>query len=132
MRHSKRAIWAKRAKLTLIRPRDQATLAIFLGCLLVLIWGAWRWAGGDRGRLVDIDSGPSWEARYEINVNQADWPELMQLPKIGQTLAKRIVRDRTLHGPFGHLEDLNRVEGIGPHTLERIRQYLVFSEHSRE
>ena len=122
----------KLTKSTLIRPRDQATLAVFLGCLLVLIWGTWKWAGGDRGGLVDIDSASSWEAQYKIDVNQADWPELMQLPKIGQTLAKRIVRERTLNGPFSHLEDLDRIEGIGPNTLERISPYLVFSKRSLE
>jgi competence protein ComEA len=58
-------------------------------------------------------------------INQADWPELAELPEIGPTLARRIVESRESAGPFADHEDLRRVRGIGPLTLERMRPYLL-------
>ena len=52
------------------------------------------------------------------------WPELTQLPGIGETLARRIVESRRQAGPFADHEDIRRVRGIGPRTLERISPYL--------
>jgi DNA uptake protein ComE-like DNA-binding protein len=34
------------------------------------------------------------------------------------------VESREAEGPFADLEELRRVRGIGPKTLERIRPYL--------
>jgi competence protein ComEA len=48
----------------------------------------------------------------------------MQLPEIGEALAKGIVESREQDGPFASHDDLDRVRGIGPKTLERIRPYL--------
>lgn len=47
------------------------------------------------------------------------------LPGLGETLAKRIVASRESEGPFRDHDDLRRVRGIGPRTLERIRPYLL-------
>ena len=46
------------------------------------------------------------------------------LGKLGETLAKRIVSDREQNGPFRDFDDLRRVRGIGPRTLERLTPYL--------
>ena len=59
-----------------------------------------------------------------MDLNEADWPELAQLPDIGETLARRIVESRNRDGPFLDHEDLQRVRGIGPRTLDRVRPYL--------
>jgi competence protein ComEA len=56
---------------------------------------------------------------------QADWPELSLLPDIGEQLAKRIVANRRQNGPFRDLEDLRRVRGIGPRTLEGMKPFLL-------
>ena len=55
----------------------------------------------------------------------AEWLELALMPNIGEQLAKRIVADRTQRGPFKELEDLLRVRGIGPRTLETMRPFLL-------
>ncbi len=54
----------------------------------------------------------------------ADWPEFAQLPDIGETLARRIVESRVEQGPYADHDQLLRVRGIGPRTLERMRPYL--------
>lgn len=54
----------------------------------------------------------------KINVNTASQKELESLPGIGPVFAKRIVELR----PYGTVDDLIKVRGIGPSTLEQIRQ----------
>jgi competence ComEA-like helix-hairpin-helix protein len=62
-----------------------------------------------------------------IDVDLAPAGELARLPKVGPRLAKTIVADRQAHGPFGSLEGLDRVAGIGPGLLRTIGPHLVFS-----
>jgi competence protein ComEA len=62
--------------------------------------------------------------RVPIDPNRADEAELRALPGIGPALAKRIVEFRRAEGPFGAVEDLRRVRGIGPRTVARLRDRL--------
>lgn len=59
-----------------------------------------------------------------IPLNLATEAELERLPGIGPKLARRIVQDRALGGPYARLEDLRRVKGVGPRLIERIRPYV--------
>jgi competence protein ComEA len=68
-------------------------------------------------------TGPK-TATFQVDINRADWPELVQLPNVGETIAKRIVESREKDGPFRDHNDLRRVRGIGPKTLENLRPYL--------
>ena len=61
---------------------------------------------------------------YRVELNQADWRELMNLPGIGPSRAAEIVRDREVRGSFSTFEELTRVHGIGPATVEGIRDHL--------
>lgn len=74
---------------------------------------------------IDVDNAPAGEYRFLVDLNQADWPELAQLPGIGETLAKRIVESREAQGPFIDHSDLQRVHGIGPRTVENLRDFFV-------
>ncbi|XOV74369.1 MAG: ComEA family DNA-binding protein [Phycisphaerales bacterium] len=47
------------------------------------------------------------------------------LPRIGPALARRIVEDRAVSGRFASVDDLDRVPGIGPRTVEAIRPHAV-------
>ncbi|MEE9603298.1 MAG: helix-hairpin-helix domain-containing protein, partial [Thermoguttaceae bacterium] len=86
--------------------------------------GWWVSQGGWRGRLIDVEMAQPQTASFEVDLNRADWPELAQLPGIGKTLAERILDSRNSEGPFVDHEDLMRVRGIGPKTLEAVRPYL--------
>lgn len=55
-----------------------------------------------------------------VSLNAASLEDLEALPGIGPTLARRIVEGR----PYRQVEDLLRVKGIGPATLERLRPYV--------
>jgi competence protein ComEA len=59
------------------------------------------------------------------DVNTATEYQLRLLPGIGSKTARDIVEDRQSHGPFRTLEDLTRVRGIGPKTLELVRPHLM-------
>lgn len=68
----------------------------------------------------------SYSERWSVNVNTASEEDLMLLPGIGPTLARRIVA----HRPYQRTEDLLRVPGIGPKTFERIRPHVVVENPS--
>jgi competence protein ComEA len=108
-----------------LRPREQRTVAIVAVGVLALLAAAWWRHGGHRGQMIDIDRAPPLVAKFQVDVNKADWPELIQLPGIGRTLAQRLVEERQANGAFRDVDDLGRVGGIGPRTLERIRPYLL-------
>lgn len=74
--------------------------------------------------MIDVEMAQPQAASFEVDLNRADWPELAQLPGIGKTLAERILDSRNSEGPFVDHEDLMRVRGIGPKTLEAVRPYL--------
>jgi len=110
----------------LLRPADQAAVAVLVLFGLLAMIGWWIGQGGLSGRLVEVEQAKPQQAQYLVDVNSADWPELAQLPGIGEVLARRIVEERTAGGPFRDLDDLQeRVRGIGPATLERLRPFVA-------
>ncbi len=58
------------------------------------------------------------EQAEKVNINKASIEELMQLKKIGQKYAERIVQYRANHGPFEKPADITKVQGIGTKTFE--------------
>lgn len=66
-------------------------------------------------------------AGERVDLDRAPAVELVRLPRIGPSLAARIVADREGRGPYGSLEALRRVPGIGEATLEALRPFAAFS-----
>lgn len=60
-----------------------------------------------------------------IDLNTASAGELELLPGIGPAMAQRIIDDRAARGPFRSLNDLDRVRGIGPRTLDALRNKVT-------
>ena len=114
-----------------LRPRDQAAVAALALVTLLAMALAWWRAGGSTG-LIEIEDAPRREVEFFVDVNTAPWPEIAQLPTVGETLARRIVEDRKLNGPYGSVEDLERVYGLGPKTLERIRPFVRIEVGARD
>jgi len=108
----------------LLRHADQAVVAILVVAGLAATVGWWLSQGGWQRRLIEVERAQPQVAVFHVDVNRADWPELVQLPGIGPTLARRIVDSRKNEGPFLDHNDLRRVQGIGPRTLDAIRPYL--------
>ena len=59
-----------------------------------------------------------------VQVNRASPAELDQLPGVGPALAQEIIAEREKNGFFHYPEGLVSVRGIGPKTLERMREQL--------
>jgi competence protein ComEA len=64
----------------------------------------------------------------KININTATETELQRLPGIGQKRAADILANRRLQGPFRSVDDLDRVKGIGPATLEHLRPFITIGD----
>jgi competence protein ComEA len=111
--------------LNLLRRRDQWVLAVLLLVAAGMLFFWWYRQGGLEGRTVEFKDLSPRKAEYAVDLNSAEWPELAQLPDIGETLAKRIVEYRREHGSFPSNDSLIRVRGIGPKTLESVMPYLV-------
>ena len=62
-----------------------------------------------------------------VNLNTATVTELMQLPRIGQKTAERIVAFRKQHGGFQRPEELMNVKGIGEKSYARLKPFLALS-----
>ncbi len=87
--------------------------------------GWWIVKGGWRNDLIEADQAQPHVARFQVDINTADRLELIELPGIGEVLAKRIIETRQTDGPFAEPDDLRRVKGIGPKIMERLRPYLL-------
>lgn len=66
-------------------------------------------------------------AGERIDLDRAGVAEIARLPRVGLTLARTIVAYRGAHGPFGSLEGLDRVPGIGAGLLAALSPQVVFS-----
>lgn len=70
-------------------------------------------------------SVPGPDASPLIDLNTADAATLESLTGIGPALASRIIDWRETEGPFGSVEDLLAVSGIGPSVLESVREQVT-------
>ncbi len=102
-----------------------ASIAIVLAMGLMV--GSRREDRRGEHRPVPAAKGPA----PALDPSTATAESLAGLPRIGPTLARRIVEAQA-DGPFRSPEDLRaRVRGIGPATLARIEPYLRFEAGSR-
>lgn len=65
-------------------------------------------------------SGVATSSSGLVNINSATVEQLKTLPGIGDVTAGKIVADREANGPFGSVEELTRVAGIGEKKLEAL------------
>ena len=59
-----------------------------------------------------------------IDINKADFEELVVIPCIGEYLAQKIVDYRKNAGEFSCVEDIMNVQGIGQKTFNKIKGFI--------
>lgn len=69
------------------------------------------------GQVVQVPSVTTSSGAARVLVNSAPPDVLQSLPGVGPAIAQRILD----HRPYSSIDDLLRVPGIGPRTLERLR-----------
>jgi len=108
-------------------PRSvQAATALLLGIATIVLairGTAPIWGGSSRIEPDEVEN-----VGYQVDLNVANRAELLQLPGIGEALAQRILAYRREHGPFQNVEELRRIRGIGPVTLEKLQPWVYVSE----
>lgn len=87
----------------------------------------------DDNIVIEADKDGNWGDADEeafipdlVNINTATIEQLLTLPGIGPAKAKAIVTYRSSNPPFANLTDLDKVPGIGPSTLELVKDYISF------
>jgi competence protein ComEA len=108
-----------------LRRSDQAVAMVLAGIVILLCALQWIRLSGWGVHPIEIGELSAIENEFRLDINTATAIEWSQLDRIGEVLADRIVEDRKTNGNFETIDDLNRVDGIGPQTLEQIRPWLT-------
>ncbi len=111
---------------------QRRVLRIGLGIMLTTLAIEWVVIALQRPEPLPIQRGEAFHNQFRVEINDATWVEWMQLKDIGISLAHRIVSYRKLNGAFKTIDDVGRVPGIGPSTLDRIRPWLTIRHELSE
>lgn len=112
--------------------RDVVVFSMLAAIVLVMLAVRWGQLSGWGRDEIEIERMSPLPMSMHLDPNEANWVELAQLDGIGEALAMRIVEDRETNGRYQTLDDLDRVKGIGPKTLERLRPYLRIKRARQE
>jgi len=86
--------------------------------------GAGGGAGGGSGG-AGASGGTGVDSQGRVNINTADAAALETLAGVGPALAARIIAWREQNGPFRSVDELTAVSGIGPRTLDGMRNQVT-------
>ena len=111
-----------------LKDHDQTFVAVCVAIFLVLVTINWLRLSGWGAAPLEVDRQAARRYDFRIDINNASWIEWAQIEGIGETTARKIVEDRDSNGPFRGITDVQRVKGIGPKTLERMRPFLRVTE----
>lgn len=86
----------------------------------------------EESRPESIEEGPATSLRQghrnvarQVDLNRATASDLEALPGIGPKLAQRVIEHRAARGPFGNVEDLRQVKGIGRKKFDLLRPHVL-------
>ncbi len=106
--------------------RELKSILIAAALLLLFLAATAAWRRAMYSEEFIVHNAPEvLQAPPRIDINASPAHELRFLPGIGETRARDIIRYRDEHGPFESVDDLRKIEGIGPDTIRRIRPYAI-------
>lgn len=94
--------------------RNKSVIAIIVAALGLGSGGAWLARSGH-----NADATPV-QGTLRVNINTSTLTELESIPGIGEARAKHVVAGR----PYATVDELLKVSGIGPKSLEDLRPYV--------
>lgn len=101
--------------------------ATVVAMALLAVAGPAHAAAGSGG--IAAQAAPAAESSGgKVDVNTANATELASLPGIGSSKAAAIIAEREKK-PFGSVDDLERVRGIGARTVEDLRAKVTVGGH---
>jgi len=80
---------------------------------------------GAAGSAAGSTAGSAVDSQGRVNINTADTTALETLAGVGPALAARIIAWREQNGPFRSVDELTAVSGIGPATLDGMRNQVT-------
>lgn len=69
-------------------------------------------------------SGEKLKPGETVNINTADFYELIRIPYVSKKTASYILQYRDQNGKFNSVDDLLKIKGIGKKKLEKIKPYI--------
>ncbi len=66
----------------------------------------------------------------KININTAKGEDLIQIPGIGEKLAKSIIEYRNKNGDFESIDELLKIKGIKEKKLNSIKEFIYVQSNS--
>lgn len=136
---------------------ERSSLAVLIGLLaagyLVVAWRAWREPEGpplvdardvafiQQAARLDVEprqeepaTAPDRPRRTRgvpagpVDVNHADSLGLLAVPGLGPVKVGALLAHRRAHGAFTTVEGLLKVKGIGPATLDKLRDHVRITQ----
>lgn len=80
-------------------------------------------AGG--GMAASEEGSSPFDAEGKLDINKGGVEDFMQLNGIGESKAQAIVAYREENGPFGAIEEIKNVSGIGEGTFQRLKELIT-------
>jgi competence protein ComEA len=109
--------WPRSAQITTVFLLGVASTLLILHVGSSLRWGSRPTELANEVRLT-----------YRVNLNRATHAELLQLPGVGENMARRIEAYREEHDGFRNIAELRNVSGIGPKTWQRLRDWVCVDQ----
>ena len=104
--------------------RNKSVIALIVAALGLGSAGAWLSRGGHDSKA----SATQVQGTLRVNINTSTLTELESIPGIGEVRAKHIVAGR----PYASVDELVKVSGIGPKSLEDLRPYVKVDGETEE
>ena len=98
--------------------------SLFVICLILFL-GSTIVSSQGKEEMMDAEMAEKNEMIEKVNINTADMEQLMQLPRVGEGTARKIIDYRKSNGQFKTLDQLKLIPGIGEKKYKKMEDMLT-------